>query len=210
MIQSLDDIIKECNSVALIDGKICYEEKLPDSSEDVNAMNNHYVNMRYCEGLVLKEEHCNYSSNELGYQLYEKYIFNDEDVFSDKFEINKDDIEHIINFRMLISQESPHLERFNLLMIRIYFEYREKRLTGLVQNILQSKEYDWVRNYIQSHPEEQHCLIFQRKTTEYNKLYGLKEEVDDTKENALSDWKTESISDVKDWISLKYGGEYFG
>ena len=141
---NLEDIIKKCDVEKLIEGELCYKDNLPYDLSEIDKDNDNFIKMRYLEGLITEEEHTKYNSDEDFYKIYQSYVFNDTDVLYDEFEIKDEDKDNLIISRMLLDSCSEYMERFNKIMFRLYFEKRENRLEGLVQNIYDN--YDWAKS----------------------------------------------------------------
>lgn len=204
MIQSLDDIIKNSNIESMIDGKLCYEESIPYTSEElIYLAEDSYILMQYLEGSISRKK---YSNNEFVRNIYDKYIFNKCDVFSHEFVIDEKDIDDLIKFRMLLSPESPYMERFSQLMIRICFEYNRNQLTGLVQSMLEKDTYDWAKEYIRRYQKDRQSILFQQETGNYKMLFGMTEESSDKKGNPTNSENIKTVVDEEDWILQRFGG----
>lgn len=196
---SLNDVIKKCDLEEMISGNLVYEDYIPYHSEEMDCTTNEYTEMRYYEGLISVEEHKEYNCNTTAYSIYDKYIFNEVDVFSNVFKIDDSEIDDLIYFRIMLSQESPYLEKFDQLMFRIYFEKKKEQLAGLVQNILE--KYDWAKNYIEIYRQHNCSILFQSNTETYKKQFGIIEEKEDVKSNILINDGKKIPPKEKDWIS---------
>ena len=129
-------------------------------------------------------------------------IFNEDDAFTMK--LKKEDKDKLIIYRMLLDKKSTHKEKFNQIMIRLYFEMNEERLEGLVQQIYD--EYGWAKEYIEKHSEHKRSLIFRPNDEKYNEKYGIKEEQGVPEENYIINTKKTINPDEEDWILKKFGG----
>lgn len=210
MIESLEDIIKKSETASIIDGVLRFEDFIPYESEEIDQNNEKYNMMRYLEGLMTEDEHRDIfadTSNDCDvvHSIYNKYIFNDSDIFLIGFTIDDEDIDNIIICRMLLSSDSPHVERFDQLVLRIFFEREETRLAGLVKNLIGEK-YAWAESYIKEHSEHKRSFIYQNNTEKYNKLFGIDEKFDEVKNNDNCTKKIKEEFDNDDWILQKFGG----
>lgn len=199
---NLEDIIKKCDVEKLIEGELCYEDNFPYESSDIDKDNGNYIKMKYLEGSITGEEHQGYNSNEEFYEIYKNYIFNEDDAFT--MELKEEDKDKLIIYRMLLNENSLYKERFNQIMIRLYFEMNEERLEGLVQQIYD--EYGWAREYIEKHSGHEWSLIFRQNDEKYNEKYGIKEEQRVVEENYIINTKKTINPDEEDWILKKFGG----
>lgn len=199
---NLEDIIKKCDVEKLIEGELCYEDNFPYESSDIDKDNGNYIKMKYLEGSITGEEHQGYNSNEEFYEIYQNYIFNEDDVFA--MDLKEEDKDKLIIYRMLLNENSLYKERFNQIMIRLYFEMNEERLKGLVQQIYD--EYGWAKEYIEKHSEHEWSLIFRQNDEKYNEKYGIKEEQRVVEENYIINTKKTINPDEEDWILKKFGG----
>lgn len=199
---NLEDIIKKCDVEKLIEGELSYKDNLPYESSDIGKDNENYIKMKYLEGSITGEEHQGYNSNEEFYEIYKNYIFNEDDAFT--MELKEEDKDKLIIYRMLLNENSLYKERFNQIMIRLYFEMNEERLEGLVQQIYD--EYGWAREYIEKHSGHEWSLIFRQNDEKYNEKYGIKEEQRVVEENYIINTKKTINPDEEDWILKKFGG----
>ena len=199
---NLEDIIKKCDVEKLIEGELSYEDNLPYESSDIGKDNENYIKMKYLEGSITKEEHMGYTSDEEFYEIYKNYIFNEDDAFTMK--LKEEDKDKLIIYRMLLNENSLYKERFNQIMIRLYFEMDEERLKGLVQQIYD--EYGWAKEYIEKHSGHEWSLIFRQNDEKYNEKYGIKEEQRVAEENYIINTKKTINPDEEDWILKKFGG----
>lgn len=199
---NLEDIIKKCDVKRLIEGELSYKDNLPYESSDIGKDNENYIKMKYLEGSITKEEHMGYTSDEEFYEIYKNYIFNEDDAFT--MELKKEDKDKLIIYRMLLDKQSTHKEKFNQIMIRLYFEMNEERLEGLVQQIYD--EYGWAKEYIEKHSGHEWSLIFRQNDEKYNEKYGIKEEQRVAEENYIINTKKTINPDEEDWILKKFGG----
>lgn len=202
---NLEDIIKKCDVEKLIEGELSYEDNLPYKSSDIGKDNENYIKMKYLEGSITKEEHMGYTSDEEFYEIYQNYIFNEDDVFA--MDLKEEDKDKLIIYRMLLNENSLYKERFNQIMIRLYFEMNEEneeRLKGLVQQIYD--EYGWAKEYIEKYSGHEWSLIFRQYDEKYNEKYGIKEEQRVVEENNIINIKKNINPDEEDWILKKFGG----
>lgn len=199
---NLEDIIKKCDVEKLIEGELSYEDNLPYESSDIGKDNENYIKMKYLEGSITKEEHMGYTSDEEFYEIYKNYIFNEDDAFTMK--LKEEDKDKLIIYRMLLNENSLYKERFNQIMIRLYFEMDEERLKGLVQQIYD--EYGWAKEYIEKHSGHEWSLIFRQNDEKYNEKYGIKEEQRVVEENNIINIKKNINLGEEDWILKKFGG----
>lgn len=202
---NLEDIIKKCDVKRLIEGELSYKDNLPYESSDIGKDNENYIKMKYLEGSITKEEHMGYTSDEEFYEIYQNYIFNEDDVFA--MDLKEEDKDKLIIYRMLLNENSLYKERFNQIMIRLYFEFNEEKLKGLVQQIYD--EYGWAKEYIEKHSEHKEhkwSLIFRPNDEKYNEKYGIKEEQGVPEENYIRNTKKIINPDEEDWILKKFGG----
>ena len=202
---NLEDIIKKCDVEKLIEGELSYEDNLPYKSSDIGKDNENYIKMKYLEGSITKEEHMGYTSDEEFYEIYQNYIFNEDDVFA--MDLKEEDKDKLIIYRMLLNENSLYKERFNQIMIRLYFEMNEEneeRLKGLVQQIYD--EYGWAKEYIEKYSGHEWSLIFRQNDEKYNEKYGIKEEQRVVEENNIINIKKNINPDEEDWILKKFGG----
>ena len=199
---NLEDIIKKCDVEKLIEGELSYKDNLPYESSDIGKDNENYIKMKYLEGSITGEEHQGYNSNEEFYEIYKNYIFNEDDAFT--MELKEEDKDKLFIYRMLLNENSLYKERFNQIMIRLYFEMNEERLEGLVQQIYD--EYGWAREYIEKHSGHEWSLIFRQNDEKYNEKYGIKEEQRVVEENYIINTKKTINPDEEDWILKKFGG----
>ena len=199
---NLEDIIKKCDVKRLIEGELSYKDNLPYESSDIGKDNENYIKMKYLEGSITKEEHMGYTSDEEFYEIYKNYIFNEDDAFT--MELKKEDKDKLIIYRMLLDKQSTHKQKFNQIMIRLYFEMNEERLEGLVQQIYD--EYGWAKEYIEKHSGHEWSLIFRQNDEKYNEKYGIKEEQRVAEENYIINTKKTINPDEEDWILKKFGG----
>ena len=202
---NLEDIIKKCDVEKLIEGELSYKDNLPYESSDIGKDNENYIKMKYLEGSITKEEHMGYTSDEEFYEIYQNYIFNEDDVFA--MDLKEEDKDKLIIYRMLLNENSLYKERFNQIMIRLYFEMNEEneeRLKGLVQQIYD--EYGWAKEYIEKYSGHEWSLIFRQNDEKYNEKYGIKEEQRVVEENNIINIKKNINPDEEDWILKKFGG----
>lgn len=199
---NLEDIIKKCDVEKLIEGELSYKDNLPYESSDIGKDNENYIKMKYLEGSITKEEHMGYTSDEEFYEIYQNYIFNEDDVFA--MDLKEEDKDKLIIYRMLLNENSLYKERFNQIMIRLYFEMDEERLKGLVQQIYD--EYGWAKEYIEKHSGHEWSLIFRQNDEKYNEKYGIKEEQRVVEENNIINIKKNINLGEEDWILKKFGG----
>ena len=199
---NLEDIIKKCDVKRLIEGELSYKDNLPYESSDIGKDNENYIKMKYLEGSITKEEHMGYTSDEEFYEIYKNYIFNEDDAFTMK--LKEEDKDKLIIYRMLLNENSLYKERFNQIMIRLYFEMDEERLKGLVQQIYD--EYGWAKEYIEKHSGHEWSLIFRQNDEKYNEKYGIKEEQRVVEENNIINIKKNINLGEEDWILKKFGG----
>lgn len=206
---NLEDIIKKCDVEKLIEGELSYEDNLPYESSDIGKDNENCIKMKYLEGSITKEEHMGYTSDEEFYEIYQNYIFNEDDVFA--MDLKEEDKDKLIIYRMLLNENSLYKERFNQIMIRLYFEMNEERLEmneerlkGLVQQIYD--EYGWAKEYIEKHSGHKRSLIFRPNDEKYNEKYGIKEEQGVPEENYIRNTKNNINPGEEDWILKKFGG----
>ena len=202
---NLENIIKKCDVEKLIEGELSYKDNLPYESSDIGKDNENYIKMKYLEGSITKEEHMGYTSDEEFYEIYQNYIFNEDDVFA--MDLKEEDKDKLIIYRMLLNENSLYKERFNQIMIRLYFEMNEEneeRLKGLVQQIYD--EYGWAKEYIEKYSGHEWSLIFRQNDEKYNEKYGIKEEQRVVEENNIINIKKNINPDEEDWILKKFGG----
>ncbi len=207
---SLDETLRICDKKSMINGILKYSDNIPYSTNDINENNYNYYIMKYYKGSISKEEHEKfknglYNNLSIG-KIYNKYIFNSDNIFSTEFTIYDENIDDLIYLRMIISDESKYLDILNKLMIRIYFEKEKMQLAGLVQQLYE--QYDWAKKYINEQKENKLSLIFQDSTDDYTKKFGIciSEISSDDNTYKKGSEKIEEISKENNWILQKFGG----
>lgn len=182
----------------LLEGKIVYQDEIPSCEEEINNSNKKQL-MRYLQGLAAPEENGEFQFG----SLWPKY-FCDE---NKQIQIEDEDIDALIELRLMVSPESNYLEKLNKLMLRIYFEKEKDELSGLVQEIC---EDNWAQEFIKEKYSgdeyKQRSVIFKQDDSEdYKKEFGsakFNEEMESTsKENS----QTQQTSQ-ENWILENFGG----
>lgn len=192
----LNDVLKKCDKNSMITGILKYTDNIPCSTSDINDSNsNKYNVMKYYEGTISEAEHKNMNDDLNIKKIYEKYIFNSNNILNtDDFKIDEGDIDILIYLRMILDENSKYFEKLDKLMLRIYFENKRPELAGLVQKIY----------------ENELSLIFQENTSdEYKKKFGITDKsetsVDNSKDKKICAEDNHNKSN-SNWILEKFGG----
>lgn len=192
----LNDVLKKCDKNSMITGILKYTDNIPCSTSDINDSNsNKYNVMKYYEGTISEAEHKNMNDDLNIKKIYEKYIFNSNNILNtDDFKIDEGDIDILIYLRMILDENSKYFEKLDKLMLRIYFENKRPELAGLVQKIY----------------ENELSLTFQENTSdEYKKKFGITDKsetsVDNSKDKKICAEDNHNKSN-SNWILEKFGG----
>lgn len=212
----LNDVLKKCDKNSMITGILKYTDNIPCSTSDINDSNsNKYNVMKYYEGTISEAEHKNMNDDLNIKKIYEKYIFNSNNILNtDDFKIDEGDIDILIYLRMILDENSKYFEKLDKLMLRIYFENKRPELAGLVQkiyeNVYENEKCNWAKGYINNQNGNELSLIFQENTSdEYKKKFGITDKSEtssdnsEDKKNCAEDNHNKSNSN---WILEKFGG----
>lgn len=192
---SLEEALEKCDKEELLKGKIIYEDIIPYSIKEIGDCSEECKNlMNVLEGLVAEDD-IKAADTEV-IKLLKTYILN----YANVEEILDDDVDRLIELRLIISSESPYLEMLDKLMFRIYFEKERNELFGLIQSIYD--KYDWTNTFINKYSDQEKTLIFQDETERYNKKFGIiqiSNENKERKEVLLQEQQEDN------WILKKFG-----
>ena len=215
----LNNVLKKCDKNSMIKGILKYTDNIPCSTSDINDSNsNKYNVMKYYEGTISEAEHKNMNDDLNIKKIYEKYIFNSNNILNtDDLKIDEDDIDSLIYLRMILDENSKYFEKLDKLMLRIYFENKKPELAGLVQKIYENEKYAWAKEYInkyinnnQNQNDNELSLIFRENTSdEYKKKFGITDKsetsVDNSKDKKICAEDNHNKSN-SNWILEKFGG----
>ena len=194
---SLEEALAKCKQEELVEGQMVYVDNIPYSSEYINDNNEKNCLLKALEGLISQEDNEN-NSTDIS-RLLMKYILNDNEV--EGLEIHDDDVDNLIELRLIVDAESKYLERLDKLMFRIYFEKNKYELEGLIYE--KCDKYDWAEKFIKNYAGDK-TIIFQENTSDYNEKFGVNQKTESASKmpQDLSDQETIEPN----WILQKFGG----
>lgn len=192
---SLEMALAQCKQEELVAGQMVYVDNIPYSSEYINDNNEKNCLLKALEGLISQEDNEN-NSTDIS-RLLMKYILNDNEV--EGLEIHDDDVDNLIELRLIVDAESKYLERLDKLMFRIYFEKNKYELEGLIYE--KCDKYDWAEKFIKNYAGDK-TIIFQENTPDYNEKFGVNQENDSRMQHDTSYQGTIEPN----WILQKFGG----
>lgn len=193
---SLEEVLVKCDQEELVTGKMVYADNVPYSSEDIADNNKKSYLLKALEGLVSQEDIEN-NSTDIS-RLLKNYIFNNE---VEHLEIQDDDVDNLIELRLIVDAESKYLERLDKLMFRIYFEKNKYELEGLIYE--KCDKYDWAEKFIKNYAGDK-TIIFQENTSDYNEKFGVNQKNENDSGMPYDTSYQETIE--PNWILQKFGG----
>lgn len=206
--KEIKEAIQDTDIRSIIAGKLHYTDYVPENSVEVSEVKLKNIVMRYFEGSITPEEH----REQFGqghsdyYDIYDQYIFNSGDTFLVDFSgWTEEKIKWLIDLRMMLSEESIYIEKFEKLILVLYCQKKDERLRGLAKTLC--KKYDWAREYVRSRNIQDEYLLLQKENNDkYKKSRGIYEDCE--KECYLDGRNISELIDVEmpsDWIMQKYG-----